>query len=50
MNLLNTFRKDLKKRKIDNNLENLLDLENLRAKALDKTYWRSLSFVNLLDV
>ena len=49
MNLLNTFRKDLEKRKIINYLETLSDLENLRVLALDKIYWSSLSFVNLLD-
>ena len=49
MNLLNTFRKDLEKRKIINYLESSSDLENLRVLALDKIYWSSLSFVNLLD-
>ena len=49
MNLLNTFRKDLEKREIINYLETLSDLENLRVLALDKIYWSSLSFVNLLD-
>ena len=49
MNLLNTFRKDLEKRKIINYLETLSDLENLRVLVLDKIYWSSLSFVNLLD-
>ena len=41
INLLNTFRKDLEKRKILNNLECLSDLDNLRALALDNSYWSS---------
>ena len=50
MNLLNTFRKDLEKHDIMNDLKSLSDLDSLRALALDKIYWSSLSFVNLLDV
>ena len=44
MNLLNVFRNDLKRRKIVNTLENLDDLEILRATAKNlKVFWKSLS-------
>ena len=43
MNLLNVFRNDLKRRKIVNTLSNLDDLEVLRATAINKVFWKSLS-------
>ena len=43
MNLLNVFRNDLKRRKILNTLSNLDDLEILRATAINKVFWKSLS-------
>ena len=43
MNLLNVIRNDLKRRKIVNTLSNLDDLEILRATAINKVFWKSLS-------
>ena len=43
LNLLNVFRNDLKRRKIVNTLSNLDDLEILRATAINKVFWKSLS-------
>ena len=40
MNLLNVFRIDLKKRKINNNLKSISDLYNLRELAMDRKAWK----------
>ena len=45
MNLLNVYRKDLLKWDICNNLKCLYDLERLTNLAMDKVYWKRLSYM-----
>ena len=41
-NLLNVFRSDIKKRKLNNELKTLSDLHNLRLLAMDRVAWKKL--------